>query len=479
MSDKKTVLLVSFFHPELVRGGAQQVCYELFEGLRDDPEYRPVLLASIDQNYPALYKSGARITGFDQRPDEFLFLSRDYDHWWHRTSDPLLVDSYIEFLEQIRPDIVHFHHFLTYGVELISLTRRVLPEARLVMTFHEFLAICNANGHMLRPFDNSLCRSASQVRCHQCFPERSPEDFFVRKLWLQSHLGAIDAFTCPSRFMLDHYAEWGIARDKLFHVTNGQRDYAARGEAPSDRPPPAREEARKGYNRFGFFGQIVDAKGVQIILRAVDLLRAEGFTDFAVEINGGNINFASPAVRAEIEQFIEAEKQLPAGERLVWFNGSYDTRELRGRMARIDWCIVPSLWWEAFALVISEAWMFGKPVICSNVGAMADRVTDEVDGLHFEMGDAAALARAMKRAATEPGLWQHLAGVLSAPPSRSEMVDGFRRIYRASGEAAPAVTDTSDPVYENTPSPALGDHQKVPNPRRAKARRRSIAPVMS
>jgi len=53
---------------------------------------------------------------------------------------------------------------------------------------------------------------------------------------------------------------------------------------------------------------------------------------------------------------------------------------LRGRMARIDWCIVPSLWWEAFALVISEAWMFGKPVICSNVGAMADRVTDEADG---------------------------------------------------------------------------------------------------
>ena len=85
MSDKKTVLLVSLFHPELVRGGAQQVSYELFEGLREDPEYHPVLLASIDANYPALYKSGARITGFDQRPDEFLFLSRDYDHTGPRT----------------------------------------------------------------------------------------------------------------------------------------------------------------------------------------------------------------------------------------------------------------------------------------------------------------------------------------------------------------------------------------------------------
>ena len=475
MSDKKTVLLVSLFHPELVRGGAQQVCYELFEGLRDDPEYRPVLLASIDATYPALYKSGARITGFDERPDEFLFLSRDYDHWWHRTSDPLLVESYTEFLEQIRPDVVHFHHFLTYGVELISLTRRVLPEARLVMTFHEFLAICNANGHMVRRFDNSLCRTASQVRCHQCFPERSPEDFFVRKLWLQSHLGAIDAFTCPSRFMLDHYADWGLARDKLFHVTNGQRDYAATGDAAA----PARNDTRETYNRFGFFGQIIDAKGVHIILRAVALLRAEGFTDFAVEINGGNLNYASPEVRAEIEEFIEAEKQRPAGERLVWFNGSYATRELRSRMARIDWCLVPSMWWEAFALVISEAWMFKKPVICSNVGAMADRVRDEKDGLQFEMGDPAGLARTIKRAASEPGLWQRLAGALPTPPARADMIDGFRRIYRTRGEDAAAGAVDSGAVYENVLSPAPGNHGKLPNGRRAKARQRSMAPVMS
>ena len=36
---------------------------------------------------PALYKSGARITGFDGRPDEFLFLSREYDYRWHKTSN--------------------------------------------------------------------------------------------------------------------------------------------------------------------------------------------------------------------------------------------------------------------------------------------------------------------------------------------------------------------------------------------------------
>ena len=77
------------------------------------------------------------------------------------------------------------------------------------------------------------------------------------------------------------------------------------------------------------------------------------------------------------------------------------------------------------ALVISEAWMFGKPVICSNVGAMADRVKDGIDGLHFEMGDPGALARTIKRAATEPGLWTRLASGVPKPPSRVDMVEGF------------------------------------------------------
>ena len=61
------VLLMSLYHPELVRGGAQQVCYELFEALREAPGFRPFLLAAIDNSYPALFKSGARITGFDGR----------------------------------------------------------------------------------------------------------------------------------------------------------------------------------------------------------------------------------------------------------------------------------------------------------------------------------------------------------------------------------------------------------------------------
>ncbi len=416
------VLLVSLFHPELVRGGAQQICYELFEELKQ-PGILPTLLASVDGSYPTLFKSGACITGFDGREDEFLFLMQDYDYWWHKTASPRMVDAFADFLHMVRPDVVHFHHFFTFGADLLTLTRHELPDARIVFTFHEFMSICAADGHMVRKTDRSLCTRASDVRCHQCFPDRPPEQFLMRRLWLQRHLGVVDAFTCPSHFMLDFYARWGLPAERLHHVCNGQRRYG-RHQPP---PPGAK-------NRFGFFGQMVDDKGVQVLLRAVRLLRAQSFTDFVVELNGENIRWASAPVREEVEGFLAEEAKLPPGEQIVFHNGGYHIDDISGRMARVDWCVVPSTWWEIFGLVISEAWMFGKPVICSNRGGPGERVRDDVDGLHFQLGDSRALADTIRRAATEAGLWQRLRDNLPEPPSRPEMARGFLDLYRDGAE---------------------------------------------
>ena len=44
------VLLLSLHHPELVRGGAQQVAYELFEGLKE-VSWRGAGIAGGDRPY--------------------------------------------------------------------------------------------------------------------------------------------------------------------------------------------------------------------------------------------------------------------------------------------------------------------------------------------------------------------------------------------------------------------------------------------
>src|SRR5579883_31238 len=418
---KLRVLQVSLHHPELVRGGAQQVCYELFEGLKARGDFAPVLLAATDDSAPALFRSGARITGFDGRPDEHLFLTSEFDPFWHRSSNKLLAESFAEFLRLIRPDVVHFHHFMNFGADYLTLTRRVLLDCRIVFTFHEFLTLCHHYGQMVRRSDRSLCDRGSPVRCHQCFPEIAPEMFFARAEWFRRHLSVVDAFTVPSRFMIDRYVEWGIPAGKIVHIPNGQRNYAAGVQA---------EPKRGKRNRFGFFGQLVDGKGMNVLLRAAALLRAQGFDDFLVEINGDNLRYATPAAQSEFERLRAAEEALPVEAQRVLFNGPYHVEKLPRLMARVDWCVVPSVWWEVFGLVISEAWMFRRPVIASDVGGMAERIRHDETGLLFPMGDFRALADTLRRAATEKGLWDRLVAALPPAPTRETMVEAYARVYR-------------------------------------------------
>ncbi len=413
------ILIICMYHPELVHGGSQLMAHELFQGLREAADVEPFLLASADHNSPAMFKSGASITGFDGRPNEFLFLSQNYDYAWDKCPSVPLAEAYANFLDLLQPDVVHFHHFMTFGADYFTLTRKVLPRAKIIFTAHEFAAICPANGHMRRRTDGSLCTQASPVRCHQCIPARPPEHYFVRDMWMKTHLTVIGRFTAPSRFMIGHYAQWGLDPAKFMYVPNGL-DINAK---------PIATTARRKRNRFGFFGQLVDIKGLHILLRAVALLRAEGFTDFTIEVNGDNLHFATPEWRAEVEAFLAAEEILPLSKRNVVFNGAYHHGQLRARMARVDWVVVPSVWWEIFCLVISEAWAFGRPVIASNEGGPAERVTHGKDGLLFELGDARALAETIRRACTEDGLWQSLAAGITPPPGRAEMVQGYLNVY--------------------------------------------------
>jgi len=100
------------------------------------------------------------------------------------------------------------------------------------------------------------------------------------------------------------------------------------------------------------------------------------------------------------------------------------------------------------------------------------------------MGDPAALARTIKRAATEPGLWPRLAGALPTPPSRAEMVDGFRLVYQdepiVAAEAEiyrrAATTRRSD---NRTKHPASRQRAKDRGPPRPTAERQPIAAPLS
>ena len=98
-------------------------------------------------------------------------------------------------------------------------------------------------------------------------------------------------------------------------------------------------------------------------------------------------------------------------------------------MARPDWVVVPSIWWENSPLVIQEAFLHGRPVICSDIGGMAEKVRDGVDGLHFRAGDPVSLARTIERATTNPRLWRSLRDGIRDPYPMDAHVSRLLDLY--------------------------------------------------
>jgi glycosyltransferase involved in cell wall biosynthesis len=123
------------------------------------------------------------------------------------------------------------------------------------------------------------------------------------------------------------------------------------------------------------------------------------------------------------------ESLLQDTEGAVTFVGKYDHEHLPELMAHVDWVVVPSVWWENSPLVIQEAFQQGRPVICSDIGGMAEKVTDGVNGLHFGVGDPASLAEALRRAVETPGLWESLRQGISPVHPMDEHVQRLDDLY--------------------------------------------------
>lgn len=61
-------------------------------------------------------------------------------------------------------------------------------------------------------------------------------------------------------------------------------------------------------------------------------------------------------------------------------------------------CLVfPSLWYETYGLVVTEAAARGIPAIVSTISAASERVRDGVEGWHVAAGDVEALAQALRQ----------------------------------------------------------------------------------
>jgi glycosyltransferase involved in cell wall biosynthesis len=397
---RRKVLYVCHNHPRVRAGGAETYAHELHVALRASPDWEPTFLA---RSGPPLSRYGrphedVAVSPVADTGDEYFIYPDGYDFDWlfgtMRHSKELYTRHLRRFLLALEPDVVHFQHTLFIGFDAIREVRRVLPDVPIVYTLHEFLPICRAQGQMVRTMDGSLCDEETPRRCSECFPEHSPETFYLRKRFIQAQLGLVDLFVVPSRLLLERYVEWGIPRERIL-----LEDY---GRGPPAAPEAARRPRGAARTRLGFFGQMNPYKGVDVLLEAMRKHAAAPGPHAHAWLHGANLDLQEHGFRDAIERLL-----AQAGEH-VTYAGPYEPERVGELMGAVDWVVVPSVWWENSPLVIQEAFAHGRPVICSDIGGMAEKVADGVSGLHFRVGDPDSLAEVIGRVVASPELWDTL-----------------------------------------------------------------------
>ena len=186
---------------------------------------------------------------------------------------------------------------------------------------------------------------------------------------------AAHVFT-PSSYLRELAVSWGVDPGRVSVLPN---------PAPSLPELPPREELRESFGLHGpslaFAGRLTAQKSLRVALEAV------------AAVDGVELLIAGEGdERAAIERDI-AELGLGGRVRLL---GAQPRARVVELFAAVDASILSSSW-ENFPHTVVEALAAGTPVLATATGGVAEVVHEGENGLLVPVGDAGALAGAIRR----------------------------------------------------------------------------------
>jgi glycosyltransferase involved in cell wall biosynthesis len=416
-SGRLKIVVMSHSHPAISKGGAEIAAYQHFSMLKE-MGHEAVFIASGSGR--VMPRDGV-VFNQSFAENEYLYSGNQFDHFIHGNLDAAYPEKFVALLQELKPDVIHLHHYTNFGVETLLHIRRALPDCKIVITLHEYLAICHHMGQMVKTKGFRLCDASGYHDCAKCFPEKSEQDFFLRDHYIKRFFSLVDHFVSPSEFLRSRYVAWGLPGEKISVVENGLPLEAANGA-------PQREIYSEPELRIGFFGQISVLKGINVVIDAakyIENLNQDSKTKVNIRFCVfGDYTGQPPVFKERFENDLQA-----APSSTFTFMGPYSNSAVQKLMSSVDAVLVPSIWWENSPLVIQEAFRARRPVICSDIGGMAEKVRDGLDGFHFQAGSAASLCAVLQSIVVNPDKIRSIARTQQQPPSIGGTVTMLVQIY--------------------------------------------------
>lgn len=280
-----------------------------------------------------------------------------------------------KILQEFRPDVVHFHNiFFVLTPSACSACRdEGIP---VVQSLHNFRFIC-PNGLFLR--GKNICEECAQrksfwkgVFCG-CYKKSRWITLMLagvlsyhwrRKTWVNM----VDYYIMSTEFGRKKYVDFGIPASKI--VVKSNVIYPNHFKNKKD-------------GRYGLYiGRLSQEKGVDVLLEAW-----KHIDEFPLKIMGDGPLFN------DLNKYV-ADENI----KNVEFLGFVSSQDYLNHIQSASFLVIPSVCYENFPCVVSEALACGIPIIASELGGMPEIIKNKEMGFLFKAGDAGDLVKKIKSA---------------------------------------------------------------------------------
>ena len=188
----------------------------------------------------------------------------------------------------------------------------------------------------------------------------------------------VNGWIAVSNFVRERFVEAGVPHEKT-HVL----------AYPFVSTKNSHAEVKREH--FLFLGRLTIAKGVRVLLRAWEIVRAK-------------LGDAAPKLvicgEGELEKEVRTTAEASGGT--ISYLGNVSGEQKEQLIAHSIAMIVPSIWWDPYPTVVYEAFDHACPVLAARSGGLPESVTHDRNGLLHESGNAEALADHLLRLHHDP-----------------------------------------------------------------------------
>lgn len=337
------ILLITDNHTP--SGGAEHYFFDLKTRLKQIPD-----LEIYSLGFAATEKSADDFYTFKKTKSKFTKLI------WQLIPHPFVYYKLRRQIKKINPDVIHLHNIREYTASLLAAVKGY----PLVQTIHDYAAVCPIAYNIHKNLE--ACPTGMRASCfwqHQLkynlFTYLALTLAFLRNRSRSKRM--IKTFFAPSPLLVDYLKKNQF--ENAIYI------------APFKNEPQAPAFEAIDAHHFLFAGNLGAHKGIDLLL-----------DEFAIACQKNSALTLTIIGKGQDEHRLRKRVDKLGLANQIDFAGWLDNPE--PEYARSAAVIFPSLWMEAFGLVITEAMNHSRPVIGSNRGSPPWIIDDTKTGFIFD-----------------------------------------------------------------------------------------------